>query len=80
MLKIFITPFLLCTILFLSCSKNRLYKDAVIIYKSDCTEYVIQLTEGLDYLDVRYLCSNYIYIFKMIKSLLRRNLQGGFTS
>jgi hypothetical protein len=52
MIKIFITPFLLCTILFLSCSKNRLYKDAVIIYKSDCNEYLIQLTEGPDYLDI----------------------------
>jgi hypothetical protein len=52
MMKIYIPTLLLCTMLMLiSCSKNRHYKDAVIIYKSDCNEYLIQLTEGPDYLD-----------------------------
>ena len=51
MMKIFITAFLLSTTLLLSCSKYRLHKDAIIIYKSGCNEYLIQLTEGPDYLD-----------------------------
>ena len=51
MMKILITAFLLSTTLLLSCSKYRLYKDAVIIYKSCCNEYLIQLTEGPHYLD-----------------------------
>ena len=42
----------MCAILLLSCSKYRLYKDAIIIYKSDCNEYLIQLTEGPYYLDI----------------------------
>ena len=50
-MKIFITAFLLSTTLLLSCSKYRLHKDAIIIYKSGCNEYLIQLTEGPDYLD-----------------------------
>jgi len=52
MIKILITTSLLCTILLSSCSKYRLYKDAIIIYKSDCNEYLIQLTEGPDYLEI----------------------------
>jgi hypothetical protein len=51
MMKVFIMTFLLCTTLLLSCSKYRLHKDAIIIYKSDCNEYLIQLTEGPHYLD-----------------------------
>lgn len=35
----------------ISCSKYRHYKDAVIIYKSDCNEYLVQLTEGPYYLE-----------------------------
>jgi len=50
-MKIFITAFLLSTTLLLSCSKYRLHKDAIIIYKSGCNEYLIQLTEGPYYLD-----------------------------
>ena len=42
----------MCASLLLSCSKYRLYKDAIIIYKSDCNEYLIQLTEGPYYLDI----------------------------
>ena len=51
MIKILIPALLLCTTLLLSCSKYRLYKDTIIIYKSDCNEYLIQLTEGPHYLD-----------------------------
>jgi sulfur relay (sulfurtransferase) DsrF/TusC family protein len=43
--------FLLSTTLLISCSKYRLYKDAIIIYKSGCNEYLIQLSEGPYYLD-----------------------------
>ena len=51
MMKILIPTFLLSTTLLLSCSKYRLHKDAIIIYKSCCNEYLIQLTEGPHYLD-----------------------------
>jgi hypothetical protein len=51
-MKTLINSLLLCTFLQFSCSKYRLYKDAIIIYKSDCNEYFIQLTEGPDYLDI----------------------------
>lgn len=46
------TTVLLCTILLFSCSKYRLYKDAIVVHKSGCDEYFIQLTEGPDYLEI----------------------------
>ena len=51
MMRLFTMTFLLCTSLLVSCSKYKLHKDAIIIYKSDCNEYLIQLTEGPYYLD-----------------------------
>ena len=51
-MKIFIHTFALCTVLMIiSCSKYRHYKDAVVIYNSNCNEYLIQLTEGPYYLE-----------------------------
>ena len=51
MMRLFTMTFLLCASLLVSCSKYKLHKDAIIIYKSDCNEYLIQLTEGPYYLD-----------------------------
>ena len=51
-MKIFIPTFILFTVLMIiSCSKYRHYKDAVVIYNSNCNEYLIQLTEGPYYLE-----------------------------
>jgi|TARA_Y100000385_G_C13032050_1_gene611225 hypothetical protein len=51
MLKKFITTFFLFSVILISCSKYRLHKNAIIVYNSDCNEYLIELSEGPYYLD-----------------------------